>query len=122
MKRVIKIFTSSFPLRLSLVVLAMVSVLFALAFLGNSHSARRYVRQESVERAQSALDNTLLRINSVLQSVEITVHNMSWLVSENLDKPEELYQITKHIVESNDFISGSAIAFEPHYYEKYGRF
>lgn len=122
MKRVIKIFTSSFPLRLSLVVLAMVSVLFALAFLGNSHSARRYVRQESIERAQSALDNTLLRINSVLQSVEITVHNMSWLVSENLDKPEELYQITKHIVESNDFISGSAIAFEPHYYEKYGRF
>ena len=122
MKRVIKIFTSSFPLRLSLVVLGIVSVLFAFAFLGNSHSARRYVRNESIERAQSALDNTLLRINSVLQSVEITVHNMSWLVAENLDKPEKLYDITKHIVDSNDFISGSAIAFEPYYYEKYGRF
>ena len=120
MKKIVKIFTSSFPLRLSLVVLGIVSVLFALAFLGNSHSARRYVRNESIERAQSALDNTLLRINSMLKLVEITVHNMSWLITDNLDNPEGLYNITKHIVESNDFISGSAIAFEPYYYKKYG--
>ena len=122
MKKIVKIFTSSFPLRLSLVVLGMVSVLFAFAFLGNSYSARRYVRNESIKRAQSALDNTILRINGVLKSVEITVHNMSWLINENLDKPEKLYEITKHIVESNDFISGSAIAFEPYYYDKFGRF
>ena len=74
MKRVIKLFTSSFPLRLSLVVLGMVSVLFALAFLGNSHSARKYVRKESIERAQSALDNTMLRINSVLKQVVQILH------------------------------------------------
>jgi sigma-B regulation protein RsbU (phosphoserine phosphatase) len=122
MNRIYKIFTSSFPLRLSLVVLGLVSVLFSLSFLANSTSARRHVRNESIERAQSSLDNTILRINHVLRSVEITVHNMAWLVNENLDNPERLYDLTRHIVESNDFISGSAIAFEPYYYDEFGCF
>lgn len=122
MNRIKKIFTSSFPLRLSLVMLGLVSILFTLSFVGNSHSARKQVQNESIERAQSALDNTILRINNVLNSVELTIHNMSWLVADNLDKPETLYAITEHILQSNDFICGSAIAFEPYYYEKYGCF
>lgn len=122
MNRIYKIFTRSFSFRLSLVVLGLVSILFSLSFLGNSISARKFVQNESIERAQSALDNTILRINHVLRSVEITIHNMSWLVNENLDNPEKLYELTRHIVESNDFISGSAIAFEPYYYEEYGCF
>ena len=122
MKNLRKIFTSSFPLRLSLVMLGLVSVLFALTFVGNSRSARKEVQNEAVERAQSALDNTILRINNVLNSVEITIHNMAWLITENLDKPEKLYEITEHIVNSNNFISGSAIAFEPYYYDKFGCF
>lgn len=117
-----KIFTRSFPLRLSLVMLCVVSLLFTLTFVGNSHSAHKYVKKESIERAQSALDNTILRINNVLQSVEITIHNLSWLVTENLGNPEKLYSITEHIVQSNEFISGSAIAFEPYYYKEYGNF
>ena len=122
MIRIKKLLTRSFPLRLSLVILGMVSILFAAAFIGNSGSSRRYVMNESIERAQSALDNTILRINNVLQSVEVTVQNLSWLVIENLDNPEKLYSITEHIVENNDFISGSAIAFEPYYYEELGAF
>lgn len=122
MIRIKKLLTRSFPLRLSLVILGMVSILFAAAFIGNSGSSRRYVMNESIERAQSALDNTILRINNVLQSVEVTVQNLSWLVIENLDNPEKLYSITEHIVENNDFISGSAIAFEPYYYEEFGAF
>jgi sigma-B regulation protein RsbU (phosphoserine phosphatase) len=105
-----------------MVILGLVTILFSLAILGNSRSSRKYVMNESIERAQSALDNTILRINNVLQSVEITVQNLSWLVTENLDNPEKLYSITEHIVENNDFISGSAIAFEPYYYEEFGAF
>ena len=122
MIRMKKILIRSFPLRLSLVILALVSLLFTLAFLGNSRSSRKYVMGESIERAQSALDNTILRINNVLQSVEVTIQNLSWLVTENLDDPHSLYSITEHIIESNDFISGSAIAFEPNYYEELGYF
>ena len=122
MIRIKKLLTRSFPLRLSLVILGMVSILFAAAFIGNSGSSRRYVMNESIERAQSALDNTILRINNVLQSVEVTVQTLSWLVIENLDNPEKLHSITEHIVENNDFISGSAIAFEPYYYEEFGAF
>lgn len=122
MIRIKKLLTRSFPFRLSMVILGLVTILFSLAILGSSRSSRNYVMNESIERAQSALDNTILRINNVLQSVEITVQNLSWLVTENLDNPEKLYSITEHIVENNDFISGSAIAFEPYYYEEFGAF
>lgn len=116
------IFTRSFPLRLSLVILVLVSVLFTATIVGNSRSARNYVKMESIERAQSALDNTILRINHVLRSVEITLHNLSWQVVESLNQPDKLYTITEHIIQSNDFISGSAIAFVPYYYEQEGRY
>ena len=118
--KITRMFSRSFPLRLSLVILVLVSVLFAATIVGNTRSARRYVQRESIERAQSALDNTILRINSVLHSVEITLNNLSWQVQESLDKPDKLYTITEHIIQSNDFISGSAIAFEPYYYEQKG--
>ena len=88
----------SFPLRLSLVILVLVSALFTATIVGNSRSARRYVQNESIERAQSALDNTILRINSVLHSVEITLNNLSWQVAESLNNPEKLYTITEHII------------------------
>ena len=92
--KIARVFSRSFPLRLSMVVLVLVSVLFTATIVGNTRSARKYVQRESVERAQSALDNTILRINSVLHSVEITLNNLSWQVVENLDHPEKLYTIT----------------------------
>lgn len=122
MNRIRQIFTHSFPLRLSLVILGIAAILLILTSVGNYRSARKYVQRESVERAQSALENTILRINKVLESVEITIHNLSWQVSENIDSPEMLYDITRHIVESNSFISGSAIAFEPYQFEEFGLF
>lgn len=118
--KITRMFSRSFPLRLSLVILVLVSVLFAATIVGNTRSARKYVQNESIERAQSALDNTILRINSVLHSVEITLNNLSWQVQESLDKPDKLYTITEHIIQSNNFISGSAIAFKPYYYEQMG--
>ena len=122
MSKIVDIFKHSFPLRLSLVILVLVSVLFTATIVGNSRSARKYVQNESIERAQSALDNTILRINNVLHSVEVTIHNISWQVVESLNQPDKLYNITNHIIESNDFISGSAVAFEPYYYEQKGEF
>lgn len=122
MIRLDKIFTRSFPLRLSLVVLGLVSLLSAITYAVNARSARKYVRHESIEHAQSALENTILRIDNVLQSVEVAIQNQSWMVKENLKYPERLYSITEHIVQNNDFIAGSAIAFEPHYYKEHGLF
>lgn len=121
-KNIKRLFTRSFSIRLSFSILGVISVLFILAFIGNYSSARKHVQKESIERAESALENTILRIDNVLQTVETTIHNLSWTALEKLDSPDELYSITRHIVESNSFISGSAIAFEPNYYKEKGVF
>lgn len=111
---------SSFSLRLSLMILVVSGTIFSIAFLMNYRSAYNFVKEESIERAQSTLDNTTLRIDNVLQSVEVAVRSMSRMVYDEIENPEYMYTITRHIIESNDFVSGSAIAFEPYFYEEKG--
>ncbi|MDO4759069.1 MAG: SpoIIE family protein phosphatase [Rikenellaceae bacterium] len=112
----------SFSTRLTLVILLVAASLFILAFWGNNRLARRYVERESIEHVQSTLDNTILRIDNVLQSVELAVHNLAWTIMDELDNPDYMYSVTRHIIQSNHFVSGSAVAFEPYYYEDKGSF
>ena len=112
----------SFSTRLTLVILLVAASLFILAFWSNNRLARRYVERESIEHAQSTVDNTILRIDNVLHSVELAVHNLAWTIMDELDNPDYMYSVTRRIIESNHFVSGSAIAFEPYYYKDKGSF
>ena len=75
---------------------------------------------EAVEQAQVKLNNTILQIEKVLSSVEIAVENLSWLVTDKLDQPDFMYELTQQVLRSNPHVVGSAIAFEPSYYPEKG--
>ena len=113
---------NSLSTRLSLFILAVTTSLLITIVILNYNSSRNLVKEESIERAQSVLDNTILRIDNVLSSVETAVHNISWTVKENVDNPDYMYDVTKRLIESDDFISGSAVAFEPDFYPDKGHF
>ena len=101
----------------------MAAFVFILAFFFYFHSARTSVRAESVEHAQVSLDNTILQIDQVLNSVETALQNISWVVTDKLDQPDYMYALTQQVLHSNPHVVGSAIAFEPYYYpEKGGMF
>lgn len=110
----------SFSFRLTVVILIVTTFLFLLSLFSIGRYARQNVKAESIQRAESTLNNTILRINSVLQSVEIATHNLAWVISNNLDNPEYMYTITTQMLQSNSFVSGSAVAFEPSYYKEKG--
>lgn len=112
----------SFSLRLSIMLLIVAGTIFYLVFFINYRITYNRERQGAIENSLSSLDNTILRIESVLHSVEVAVQNMAWIVSENLDDPDYMYTVTRRILHSNDFVHGSAIAFEPYYYESKGFF
>ena len=112
----------SLSARLSIFILIITTSLLTTIVILNYNSSRKYVEKESIEHAQSALDNTILRINNVLSSVETAVQKVSWMVKENIDNPDYMYTLTRRLIETDDFICGSAVAFEPHYYPDKGLF
>jgi sigma-B regulation protein RsbU (phosphoserine phosphatase) len=110
----------SFSFRLTVVILIVTAVLFLVSLFTIGRYARQNARTESIQRAELSLNNTILRINSVLQSVEIATHNLAWVISNNVDNPEYMYTITTQMLQSNSFVSGSAVAFEPSYFKEKG--
>jgi len=59
-------------------------------------------------------------INGVLKVVETAVENTVPEVEWLLNQPDQLYRVTKEMLERNPTIIGSAIAFEPNYYPSKG--
>lgn len=108
--------------RLMVRVLIVAAIIFMLTFSLFLRMAASKMREEATERAHSELSNTIHQIDAILHSVEIAVENSAWIVPHLLHSPEFMYDITKRLLQNNDFIYGSAVAFEPGYYPDEGRY
>ncbi len=120
MKRLKQMIERSFSLRMSLYILMVAGSVFIFAFWGYFQQARQSVSDEAVEQAQVKLNNAILQIDNVLNSVETAVENLSWLIPEKLEHPDYMYELTQQVLRSNPHVVGSAIAFEPGYYVEKG--
>lgn len=108
--------------RLTTQVLIVSAIVFTIAFAGFVRMAANRVREEAAKHAHSELSSAIHQIDAVLKSVETAVENMAWLVPYRLGSPEFMYQITNQMLTNNEFICGSAVAFEPEYYSEKGHF
>lgn len=109
-------------MRMSIAVLIVAASVFFVVFGAYFQKARESVYDDAVEQAYAKLDNTVLRIEKALVSVETAVKNISWLVDDNLHSPKYMYDLTRQLLQSNPYIVGSAIAFEPGYYPTEGEY
>ncbi len=114
--------SQSFSARLSLRILLITAALFLVAFSVSTYFSRKLVKEEAEKNAVSVLSNSILRIDKVLESVEVAVNNTGWLVSSLLQYPDSMYGISRKLLENNPIIVGSAVAFEPSYFPERGRF
>lgn len=112
----------TFSARISLwVTLAVAVVLIVTAVIANVLVREGILREEKL-RARSTLDNVEQRIDGVLIAVETAVKNHVGEIGFFLHAPrEEMYRITRMLLETNPAIVGSAIAFEPDYFPEQGR-
>ena len=108
--------------RLSLWIVLFATLIFmgALGYL--FHESRETVREEAINRANQILDNTELRVNSILEQAEIATRNMVWLPTSHLDAPDSMYVYSRRILENNPDIFGCSIAFEPYYFKDRGQY
>ena len=103
-------------------VLIVSALIFTLTFTLFLHMAASKMREEATIHAHSELSNTIHQIDAVLRSVEIAVENTAWIVPHLLESPEAMYDITKRMLQNNDFIYGASVAFEPNYYKTEGHY
>ena len=77
--------------------------------------------EEAERTVKSVVKETTTRINQRLLEVETVTRNFAWVVGEHLENPDAMYRITRKLVENNELIAGSVIAFEPGFYKAKGR-
>ena len=112
----------SISARLMVRVLIVSAIIFTLTFTVFLRMAANKMREEAADNAHRELSNTIHQIDAMLHAVEIAVENTAWVVDKNLHSPDSLYAITERLLKNNDFIYGSAIAFEPNYYSAHGHY
>ena len=113
---------ASFSRRLNIIVAAMASIVFIAAVGFLFLQSRETVRNEAMDRATQILNNTVLRVNSILERVEVATNNTDWLVLRHLDAPDSMYVYAKSILRNNPELNGCSISFEPYYFPQKGRF
>lgn len=115
-------FRTSFSRRLNFLVATLASIVFVVALVFLFEQSRYAVQLEAKEHASQLLNNTALRVNTVLNQVEVATENTSWLVGRHLKTPDSMYVYARAIVENNPELAGCSISFEPYYYPRKGRY
>ena len=120
--RLFSLIKRSLPLRLSLFVVVFAAIILIMA-LGYMFSvSRQAIRQEAINRATNQLENTTLRVTSILNMVEVATNNTAWLVNRHLDTPDIMFEYSSRILENNPDLNGCSIAFEPDFFPGRGRY
>ena len=108
--------------RLSLWIVLFAALIFVGALSYMFHESRQAVRQEAISRATEILDNTVLRVNNILDRVVVASENFVWLPTRHLDAPDSMFVYCKRILVNNPDLNGCSIAFEPNYFKDRGRY
>lgn len=75
-----------------------------------------------IQNAKSRQVNFALSIDKMLSSVEVAIENQIPDVERNYQNKDALMSITRRIVETNDMIFGSSVAFAPYFMKSNGEY
>ena len=113
---------TSLSRRLSIIIVMMATVFFlgSLGFL--FVESRKAVRNEALNGAAQVLDNTVQRVNVLMQRVEIASDNFMWLPLRHLDVADSMFVYSRRILTCNPDLNGCSIAFEPDFFPDKGHY
>ena len=93
-----------------------------IASLGVLYLLSQYiVRKTAMERANSALEATMQRVELQLSLVETATNSNSWLAVA-FPTPDSLLAVSRRVVTLNSHISGCSITTEPDFFPQCGRY
>ncbi len=122
MNKVIAYIRRKLSVRVSLWVVFFAAVIFNVALGFLFYQAREAVQQEAVNRAMQILDKTSLRVDSILNRVEVASNMTKWLVERHPGKADSMYVYSHGMLQNNPDFYNCSIAFEPYYFQDKGRY
>ena len=122
MSRFIDYFRRNLSIRVSLSVVVFAALIFVAALSFLFLRARDAVREEAVNRATQILDKTSLQVEGILNRVEVATSMTEWLVQRHPDNPDSMFVYSRGMLMNNPDFYNCSIAFEPYYFEKWGRY
>ena len=120
MKDIIAYFRRKLSVRVSLWVVFFAAIIFNVALGFLFYQAREAVRQEAVSRATTILDKTSLRVEGILNRVEVASNMTKWLVLRHPDKADSMFVYSRGVLLNNPDFYNCSIAFEPYYFKDKG--
>lgn len=108
-------------MRIGLLIVSFAVLIFVVSLGFMYVKSRGYVRDDAMRRASQVLNNTALRVNEILNEVEIATNNTNWLVCTHLN-PDSVNVYSRRIIEMNPDFFGCSIAFEPDFFQEKGRY
>lgn len=113
---------SSLTRRLSLWIVMFAAAIFIISVGYMFIESREAVRNEAISHATEVLNSTALRVNNILENVEVATRNIDWLVGRHLDAPDSMFVYSRRILVNNPYLDGCSIAFEPYYFKEKGQY
>ena len=122
MKKIIQYIQQKLSVRVSLWVVMFAALIFitALGFL--FYQSRDAIRQEAINSASQILDKTSLRVEGILNRVEVASDMTRWLVQRHPDKADSMFVYSRGVLLNNPEFYNCSIAFEPYHFGSKGRY
>ena len=120
MSEIVAYIRRKLSVRVGLMVVVFAAVIFVTALSFLSYQARNAVRQEAISRATLILDKTSLRVEGIMNRVEVATHMTKWLVERHPDNPDSMMVYSRGLLANNPDFYNASIAFEPNYFKDKG--
>ena len=122
MKKIIEYIRRKLSVRVSLWVVFFAAIIFHVALGFLFIQAREAVCKEAFNHATQILDKTSLRIEGILNRVEVASNMTKWLVERHPDKADSMFVYSQGMLQNNPDFYNCSIAFEPYYFKDKGRY
>ena len=120
MKEIIKLIQRKLSIRVSLWVVLFAAIIFNIALGFFFYQARSAVRQEAINRAMQTLEKTSLRVEGILNRVEVATNMTEWLVQRHPNVADSMFVYSRGMLLNNPDFYNCSIAFEPYYFKDKG--
>ncbi|MBR1447148.1 MAG: SpoIIE family protein phosphatase [Prevotella sp.] len=120
MKKIIAYIRRRLSVKLSLWVVLFAAVIFNASLGFFVWHAREAVHQEAISHATQILDKTSLRVEGILNRVEVATQMTAWLVQRHPDKADSMFVYSRGMLLNNPDFYNCSIAFEPYHFKDKG--
>lgn len=120
MKGMLQYIRRKLSVRVSLWVVLFAALIFVVALGFQFYQSREAVRQEAISHASQILDKTSLRVEGILNRVEVASNMTKWLVLRHPNKADSMFVYSRGMLQNNPDFYNCSIAFEPEHFQDKG--